>query len=379
MYRSLSSYLFLGAICLGLAVPAVAEAQNIRRRSRPSVGKKPPATQLEIYLLTGKTGANRTAQQWSEYFQKMDVAVRIRRGTTRDEPGVTEKNIGDSVRTVIVLAELDRQGRLKLPGRSFSLSDGGKLTEWLNELRTYGAQGSPDGQPAWGLTKEQLDRVLIPLKRPLAIDPQGKDLLAALVLFTPNLEQGDLPIHVTPEAKEIMAQPRGEELFPQSLAGMSRGSALAIMLRYYGLCFAPQRTPAGGLELTIRDITQTKQPWRIGWPWPSKTPRAKLAPNLFKFVTVDLEDQPLADVFEAAAATIEIPILIDYAGMDKWHINYDKIRVTYPRKKTTWGLAINHIAFQSRLRRELYVDEAGKPFVWITPIEFKRKPSPKQE
>ncbi len=64
--------------------------------------------------------------------------------------------------------------------------------------------------------------------------------------------------------------------------------------------------------------------------------------------------------------------MVDHAGMDEWHIDYDKIQVTFPRTRTTWGLAIQRIAFQSRLRRELYIDEAGKPFVWLTPIEFKR-------
>ncbi len=375
MHRRFSSCLFWGAFCITFAAATHTQAQEARRRTTPRKPDKAPDTQLEIHLLTSDAASNRYAQQWADYFRQKDVAVRIRSRTQRDEPGVTERSIGDSVRWVTVLAELDRRGHVTLPERSFALSDGGKLAEWLDELRTYGAQGSPDGQPVWGLTKEQLDQVLAALKRPLAIDPQGKDLLAALVLFAPDVDRGDLPIHVTPEAKEIMAQPQGERLFPQSLAGLSRGTALAVLLRYYGLCFSPQRTPSGGLELVLRDSAATKQPWRIGWPWPKETPRDKIAPNLFKFVNVELDDLALSDVFSAAAESIDIPILIDYAGMDEWHIEYDKIRVTYPRKKTTWGLAIQRIAFQSRLRRELYVDEAGKPFVWITPIEFKRKPT----
>ncbi|QDU45890.1 hypothetical protein Mal52_43870 [Symmachiella dynata] len=379
MHRILSSRLIWGLICLYFTPIAATYAQNSRPRSTTSRTSKLPDTHLEIQLLTGNGGANRTAQRWSEYFQKMNVAVRIRRATPRDKPGVTEKNIGNSVRRVIVIAGMDRQGRLILPGRMFSLSQGGRLAEWLDELRTYGAQGSPEGQPAWGLTKKQLDQVLLPLKRPLTIDPKGKDLLAAMVLFAPDMEQGDLPIHVTPDAKEIMAHPRSKELFPQSLAGLSRGTALAILLRHYGLCFTPQRTPTGDLELSVRDITKTKQPWKVGWPWPDDKSRSSIAPNLFKYVTVDLEDRPLADVVEAASSAIGIPILVDHAGMNEWHIDYDKIQVTFPRKRTTWGLAIQRIAFQSRLRRELYIDEAGKPFVWLTPIEFKRKPTAKKE
>ncbi len=260
MHRILSSRLIWGLICLNFTPIAATYAQNSRPRSTTPRTSKLPDTHLEIQLLTGNDGANRTAQRWSEYFQKMNVAVRIRRATPRDEPGVTEKNIGNSVRRVIVIAGMDRQGRLILPGRMFSLSQGGRLSEWLDELRTYGAQGSPEGQPAWGLTKEQLDQVLLPLKRPLTIDPLGKDLLAAMVLFAPIWNRETCRFTSLLKPRRLWPNRAERRLYPQSLVGLSRGTALAILLRHYGLCFTPQRTPTGDLELSVRDITKTKQP-----------------------------------------------------------------------------------------------------------------------
>jgi len=359
--------------CFTACAPASAQVSQPKRfdRIRPKSNKEIPTTEVEIELLTDDAGVGQNAQQWAELLRKHDVAVRIRRGTPRDEAGVSESTIGNTVRMVKVVAHLDRRGAIRMPDRQFTTADNDALREWIRGLRTYGAQGSPEGQPGWGLSKEQMDQVLAALKRPIQIDTQGKDILAGLLAFTPNPDQGDLPIHVTPAAKEIMALPQGEQLFPHSLVGVSRGSALSILLSYYGLCFTPQRTPAGKLELAIHDAEKIEYPWPIGWPWPEDTPRNKIAPSLFKFVNVELVDQPLPDVLTAAAKTIEIPIFVDHAQMEKWDIDFNNLKVNYPAKKTSWIVAIRQIAFNCRLKRELYVDEAGKPFIWLTPIEFR--------
>src|SRR5207244_872691 len=48
-----------------------------------------------------------------------------------------------------------RSDRLVFPEKSFTQADSAKLNEWLNELKTYGAQGAPDGKPMWGLSEAQ--------------------------------------------------------------------------------------------------------------------------------------------------------------------------------------------------------------------------------
>lgn len=362
------------ALLLFAVSASPAWCQSRKKRTSATAKAKQPETQLELELITGNGGVNRTAQLWSKVFEDLKVAVRIRRGTFRDKPGVTEKNFGTAVRRITIIAEIDARGRLILPGRIFSMSDGDKLADWLRELRTYGAQGSPEGKQAWGLSKKQLETVLVPLRLPLTIDPQGKDLLSAMVLFAPNKEQGDLALYVTPEAKRVMGEPQSRELFPQSLIGMSKGTALAIVLRYYGLCFQPNRTPAGNLELAVRELKTTKSPWTIGWPFPDGILRNRVAPKLYKSVKIDLEQLPLLDVIEAASAAIEMPILLDHAEMKVWNIVPSEIRVSHPPKRTTWSLAIKRTVFTARLKRELLVDEGGKPFVWITPIQFKSGP-----
>ncbi len=375
MHRNAPRLTCLVAICLTWCCVSSAWGQlgRARRGAAKQQKNNAPETQLEMEIITGTGGVNLDAQRWASALKKLDVVVRIRRGTSKDQPGVTEKNFGTAVRRVSIIAALDRNGRISLPGKAFTLKDNEKLVEWLRNLRTYGAQGSPDGQPAWGLTKAQLDQVLTQLRRPMTIDPEGKNLLDALLLFAPDREKGDLPIHVTPEAKQIMGLPEARELFPQSLLGISRGTALAIILKHYGLCYTPSRTPSGDLELTLRDPATTTNPWKIGWPFPKNVTRDKIAPNLFKQVNVELVDLPLIEVVEAAAGSIEIPILLDHRAMEDWEIDAEKTRVNFPRKRTTWGIAIKRIAFQSRLQRQLYVDEAGKPFVWLTPIEFKSR------
>ena len=66
-------------------------------------------------------------------------------------------------------------GRIVLPDRTFTRGDGVNLQEWVEELRLYGAQGSPEGKPLWGLSEEQFKAVFTALSEPSPVDSDGKN------------------------------------------------------------------------------------------------------------------------------------------------------------------------------------------------------------
>ena len=121
-----------------------------------STGKKPPVTSITIELLTGNDGVGMKARDWIAILGKLDVVVTVRSGRPDDKLGVTEGKGGGALRTVRVVGALDSKGRLVLPDQTFTEDDAGKLAEWINDLRVYGAQGNPGGQPVWGLTKRAI-------------------------------------------------------------------------------------------------------------------------------------------------------------------------------------------------------------------------------
>ena len=83
-------------------------------------------------------------------------------------------------------------------------------------------------------------------------------------------------------------------------------------------------------------------------------------------VPIELADVELSDVLTAISELAETPILIDYAELEARQIDLEKIKVSFPRKMTTWSLALRQLVVPKRLTRELWQDEAGRVFVWIT-------------
>src|SRR5262245_34907181 len=104
-------------------------------------------TILEIEILQPANGSLALdAQKWRQVFEKLDVGVTIRSPMSGEKPGLTETPRGP-FRIVRLIGVLDRSGAVVFPGRSFAQTQSTQLKEWLDELRVYGAQGSPRGKP----------------------------------------------------------------------------------------------------------------------------------------------------------------------------------------------------------------------------------------
>jgi hypothetical protein len=74
----------------------------------------------------------------------------------------------------------------------------------------------------------------------------------------------------------------------------------------------------------------------------------------------------LVDVFATVTAKTGVPIHVDYQATAAKGINVDKLVVSYPSRKASYSLLLRGVTTRSKLSYVLRIDEAGKPFAWIT-------------
>lgn len=343
------------AACVLLTIPLIARGQT---RCTAPRRKSPGKTIVSVVLITTDNAAGLQARQWTRALTKLDVNLRIRRGTSADKPGIIEVKQGD-FRKVTVTGKLDRTGRLIFKDRVFKRGDDAKFGEWVRELKTYGGQGAPAGKPLWGLSKTQFGKVYAALTKPVAKDVHGASLDAALTgLGLP----ADYPVRYSVAGKKAAAG--ATQTVRKHVSGQSLGTSLALVLRDYGLGFRPFRTPSGDIELVIDPLSIARDAWPIGWDL--KASRPKTAPKMFQLIVVDLEKTKLTDLFTAVAAKTGVPIHVDFLAAKAKGIDVDKIVVSYPRRKSSYSLLLKSVTVRNKLSRKLRIDEAGKPFVWVT-------------
>lgn len=350
-------------ICLVLVLllngNQLSQAQlQIPKSSKPKGA--PIKTSISVMLLMQNAGSSLAAQEWGRIFRDLNVSVQTRRSSVDDKPDI-EENVRGTFRQVRLVGVLDRKGEIQFPGHRFARKDLGKLKEWLNELKTYGAQGSPDSKPLWGLSADQFKVVFAELSQPAPVNVEGLPLKEAIS----KLDFPDtLRIRFTVAAEKLLSEKFKDEKIVTDLDKLAKGTVLAIALKQYELAFYPSRTPSAALELVIAPWDETPNSWPIGWEL--KESRQKTAPRYFQLIPVELNEVPLRDVLMAASKASGIPMILDEYAIRKQQIDPDKISVTYPKRRTTWGILIRNAIGKHRLTRKLVIDEQGKPFIWIT-------------
>ena len=359
--RTLGSLFFVWCSIIG-SVPLNAQPPAPPTRSETSSGasSKPRTTIVEIHLLANADGGGLHSQQWNRILEPLDVSVQITRSASIEKNEVRERNVG-TIRYVTAVGTLDRSGKISFPGRTFDASDAPKLREWINELKTYGAQGTPEGQPMWGLSKEQFNRLYDSMLKPVDVELTNLPIGEAISKL-PLPKQ--YPVRLSPAAQTQIEQAGAKNHARQDMRGFSAATALSIMLNDCRLGYRPNRTPTDGLELLVEPLGLRKDQWPIGWPLQKQ--RIKAAPKLFTMTPIELDQVPLTDLLATVAELTETPVMLDYYEIDKKNIDLSKLTVSLKRTETSWSVALKNIANPKRLSREIWQDEAGRAFVWIT-------------
>lgn len=314
-------------------------------------------TVLNVELLTSPT-TTLEAQRWGSVFQKQGVEVRTRSAESA-KPEVRESKQG-TVRTVTIIAVLEPNGSLVVPGRRFTQDRQPALADWLVELKTFGAQGRPDGKPAYGLSKPQFDELFKLLEQPVTKSAQRLPFDEALEAV--SIPRG-LAMRLNAEASERLQKLPREWKFDLELKGLSRGTGIAILLANAGLAFRPSRTPDEELELVIVPLDEPGT-WPVGWSL--DRPPLKAVPKLVELVPIEVAETSLPVFFARVSRECEIPILIDHVRIAARGVTLSDTMFEQIPKRTMWSLVLQNSTSPHHLLREILLDEAGRPFVWIT-------------
>jgi len=353
----------LGRICLVMCLAVVPfwVAPQVQAQSG-GIGRiqsSKQQTRVSFELLMVERVPPLAAQRWGEIFRRAGASVRIRQAIRSDRTEISETKRG-GLRQVKAVGLLERDGSIIFENRRFRQSQTGPLTEWIRELKTYGAQGNDDGKPGFGLTRAQFDRVFQTLAAKVVRDPAGLKLSEAIaVVGLPS----SLPLRMTPAAVEQLKRDVTRRPAPEGLAGLSRGTVIAILLNEAGLGFRPGRTPEGILELRVSPASKETAAWPIGWPL--QKPPISSMPKFVEIVPVEFNDVKLTDVIHAISVQTEMPILIDHRRAFEANVGIGELKVNQEFRKMTWSGLLDRVTFP-KLMRELLQDEAGTPFVFVT-------------
>jgi hypothetical protein len=319
------------------------------------------AARIEMEIGT-QAGIPPTAmQQWYQLLTELKVDnLRIRSLDAGDKLGVVTTGTPDRP-TYRVTGMLTSRSELAVPGHRFSLGDRQRLAAWLNELRQQGPEGPPTERVPFGLSVEQLQAVEQDLARAVTIDTQGQRLTTVLNTIRRDLRH---PLMADQKVVDILsaAEPVGEQL-----RGLSAGTALAAALRPSALVLVPRRDVQGQVQYVVSASQPGQESWPVGWP--PEQPGHQLVPPMYELINANIDDVPLAQVLEVVTGRLELPVLFDQQALARQGLDLAKFRVNLPARQLTYYDVLSKTLFQAGLKFELRVDEAQRPFVWITSLK----------
>jgi hypothetical protein len=118
--------------------------------------------------------------------------------------------------------------------------------------------------------------------------------------------------------------------------------------------------------LAIVNSQKSQEHWPIGWP-PEALP-VKIAPKLFERLDLEIRGFPLQATLDAIEKRTEVNFVYDHNGIVRAGIETSEVNVSLVQNKVTYMTAIGKLLRQTKpgMIQELRVDEAGKPFLWIS-------------
>jgi hypothetical protein len=318
------------------------------------------APQVSLELATEQGFPITGAQQWSKLLADLGLTnFRIRAATGVDQPKIEQTGDKKSA-SFRVVGILTARNVLVVPGGQFSTRDSAAIRKWLDNLSDQGEAGVTERRSAFGLLAKQLAEVNEDLKQPLDFSTSNSSLIDAVEKLKRRLKN---PVVIDAAAKLDMDDVKIED----ELLGISAGTALTVMLRPAGLVLTPERPQSGTLQYRIAKPVEGQQSWPLGWP-PEKKP-IDILPDLYEFINVEISDTPVKDAVDAIAERLKVPFLYDRNAMALYDIDLSKINATVPSKRSTYSLILQKVLIQAKMKPELRLDEANKPFFWVTSIK----------
>jgi hypothetical protein len=316
-----------------------------------------PRIEIEVCMESGFPIAD--ARNWSEMLGELGLAnVRLRGAKPADEPAIHESGKPEA-KSIRVVGILTADGKLILPKARFTLSDKGRIAAWFDKLKVGGEEAVTVKPAAFGLLPTDLVKVHEALAVPVESATKGR---------LPREAAKEIADSLSLSFTSDVASQRAlgtEEKVADELQGLSAGTALAAILRPLGLVLIPEKS-GQTLRLRIANSRSAKEHWPVGWP--SKENPGTTLPELFKYLNVEVSDTPLGETLAAIGSRVKAPIVIDYNALARVEVDLATKKVDFPKANTFYARALERVLFQAGLKHEVRVDEADKPFLWISSI-----------
>ncbi len=318
-----------------------------------------PAGQVQLEIAgDNSVGAAMSFQQWGQALAAAGVQnFRLRSGQTGDKPSI-EVGGTEQMPLYKVTAVLGTGDVLVVPGGKFRRTECKKLAAWLDDLAKRGPPDKREKISAFGLTASQLEKVNSDLSKAVGFSTKGMTRSEAVTKIG-----GQLGLSLKVEG--TLAD---DDKIEEELSGFSSGTALACILRPIGFCMVPQ---ADGETLShlVRKTQLDKEIWPVGWPAEGAQ---KVLPALYEYHNVNVSGVTAAKLLDVVGKQVNAPVLYDHNALARYGIEPEKATVSHPQERTTYSIALRKMLAKVEkggLKFEVRVDEAGKPFLWVSTIK----------
>jgi hypothetical protein len=215
---------------------------------------------------------------------------------------------------------------------------------------------------AFGLTPSQIEQVLADLKQPVGFSTLGLTASDAVAKISRRLR---LPLKIEAGAGGELTRLKVAD----ELKDLTCGTALAAIVRPAGLVLIPRRE---GMTTGYRITRPAKgqDMWSVGWPLKKRA--ADELPVLFEMLNVEIADIPVSEALEAIQGRLGAPLIFDRAAIALHGADPTTAPAEVPAKRMSYSQVLGKILFQAKLRYEVRIDDADKPFLWVTTV----KPAP---
>ncbi len=314
---------------------------------------------VELELATERGSPPTAAQKWLPVLSEAGF----------DHPTIRASEAGDRVEIVTsgtdrspiyrVRGILTASGGIRLPSGQFSVRDQAALTAWVQRLKSQGpeAVSGKSAGTAFGLTPSQLTAVKKDLSAPVTAATKKQEPVAAVEAIAKPLA---IPLLLDDDARKALA---ASGAVRDELQGFSSGTALAALVRPAGLVVRP-RFSNGQLQYAVVSGRSKGENWPIGWS--SVKGPGKLVPGLMTKEETQDVDVPLGPALKELEGRIKAPFVYDHNNIAIQRIDVEGTKVHMKAGKTFYGRVLGRVLSQAHLTSEVRVDDAGKPFIWIT-------------
>ena len=314
---------------------------------------------VSLELVTENRAGLMSQQEWLQRLARAGVTdVRISSAQSAGGGGVGVE-VGGTAKSPVYLVTgvITADDVLVLPGGKFRASQAAQAAHWLQNLAEQGpAERRPAATAAFGLEAAQYERLGRDLAKPLGISTSGVSRAQVVQRIAGRLAT---PIRNSRAAFATT----GDDKLTEDLSALSCGTARAALARSAGLSVLPKASSAG-VELEIVPFRSNLEAWPVGWK-PDR-PVTDVLPALYRSLNAKFDGVAVSKVLDAFSERLKIPMLLDHLAMARQGIDPATSYVTVPESRISYRRLLDAALFQARLTSEVRVDDAGKPFLWVT-------------